>query len=816
MFERGGDGLLSIRDLAGNEEPFSDFKGLKRTRKVNGEKTISLAVLPTKANHHSFNMIEEETTITFDGDEYVIKKLQERSIGKTYIKQAEAVHKLYVDLINKQQPQIHNGSITFNNYMQMVFEDTGYTFVAIDNFPARSFQNLGNDNRLALLQKGLERFQAEFELVGTQVRFKKQIGNDTDFQFRFGHNIKTISKDIDTTNLATVIHGKGAEGIEAYYRSPNADIFGEIEAPPVEDERFTSEEGLLEEMKARLQDTPEVSITIDFADLRAAGYPYTVPNEGDRVWVIYEPMNDLLIETRIMEIEEEFDVNLNPIKTNVTLANYKKTFAGTRFDSVQKQLRNIVNDDGVIRYSVLDEAVRIATEALQSAQTELIFENGIIARDKNDPNRLVLFNSEGIGISSDGGQTFREAITSDGFVLTAGAIGRLAANNIQIGPETEFDTGYDPSTKETPIGAQQKADQAELNAKGYADDLDATIRDNLNITAPLPNSIALNSDGITAYAGGTDRFARLDYRGLYIHGGAIQIDGGLPDDQIESANKWNTQGTYINSQGIYTGQVSANQIVTGILDTENVLVRASQGTQSVQIDDTGLTTIDGNGNVRIHLGVRNIAGKGQSDPSTLRFFSGAGSTSASIGMNVNDHFIIGSDSTDVAMELRSGKNTINYAQQHRFVMEGEPRFLIFGNVPSQSTGNLNPSIYPDSPNWGFVGTPNAPFHRVYASEVNETSSLNLKTNVRGCSVALSYNVLENLNIKSYNIIRKSEDGEVVEPFKKYGVVAEESPKEILDESGQAVNLYSFISHVANVTKDLIKRMDQLEGGHANE
>lgn len=419
--------MLSVTDLKGNIEPFTHFQGLKRTRKVNGEKTIELTVLPTEKNAHAFNLIEEESIISALDDDYVIKKLNKQSRGKTHIKNVTAIHKFFVDLINKQQPKVHNGSITFNNYMNLVFEDTPYTFVAIDFFPARSFENLGNDNRLALLQKGLDRFQAEFELVGNQVRFYKQIGNETDFQFRYGHNIKAIKVDIDTTNLATRIRGTGDPelGIEAEYISPNSAIYGIIDAPPVNDERFKSEASLLEEMKRRLQDEPEVSITIDFVDLRAAGYPYAVPNEGDRVWLIYEPMDDLLIETRIMEIVEYFDANLNVIKTEVTLSNHKKSFAGTMFDNVRKQLREIVNDDGIIRYSALDEAVKIATEALHSAQTQLEFNNGLIAREKTDPNKLVVFNSAGIGISSDGGNTFQTAITGDGIVadvITAGTL----------------------------------------------------------------------------------------------------------------------------------------------------------------------------------------------------------------------------------------------------------------------------------------------------------------------------------------------------------------------------------------------------------
>lgn len=512
-------------------------KGFKRTRRVNGEKVIEFTAIPFEENKSTFDLIVEEASVNALGDKYIIKKLTEQSRGKTYIKNVTAIHKFFVDLINKQQPKIHNGSITFNNYMNLVFEDTPYTFVAIDHFPAREFENLGNDNRLALLQKGLDRFQAEFELVGNQVRFYKQIGNDTDFQFRYGHNIKAINVDIDTTNLATRIRGTGDHelGIEAEYTSPNSAIYGIIDAPPVNDERFKSEETLLEEMKRRLIDEPEISITVDFVDLRAAGYPYTVPNEGDRVWLIYEPMNDLLIETRIMEIVEYFkyDETIDEfvvIKTEVTLSNDKKTFAGTMFDNVRKQLREIVNDDGIIRYSALDEAVKIATEALHRAQTELIFENGIIARDKNNPNRLVLFNSEGIGISDDGGHTFREAITADGFVLTAGAIGRLSANHIQIGSGTEFEPNYDPSTKETPQGAQNKASAAENNAKSYADGKDSNLREDLRLAAPLPTSITMNNNGIRASAQGTNRYAQLDYRGMFIKGGAISIE--RPDGAV--------------------------------------------------------------------------------------------------------------------------------------------------------------------------------------------------------------------------------------------------------------------------------------------
>ena len=415
----------------GIEEILTDFKSLTRTRRLNGDKIISLTTFPTAKNKHAFDLLGEESTVTLDGENYIIKKHQKRTIGNTYFKQSEGVKDFFVKLINSQQPNIHNGSMTFAAACQFVLGGL-YTFNIIDSFTAQSFENFGNDNRLALFQKIVERYGAEFTVSNNVVTFRKMIGNDTDFQFRYGHNIKSIEENIDTSNLATVIRGKGANGITAYYRSPNADIFGEIDAPPVEDERFTTQESLLAEMKARLQDTPEISTTIDFVDLRASGYPYTVPNEGDRIFTIYEPMDNLLTELRIVEIAEVLDINLKPVDTKVTLSNYKKTFSKTMLSAVQKELRKITNEDGVIKYNVLDEAVKIATEAIKSAQTELSFENGIIARDKDNPNLLVAFNSGGVGISTDAGQTFRQAITSNGVVTDVLTAGQINTNNISI------------------------------------------------------------------------------------------------------------------------------------------------------------------------------------------------------------------------------------------------------------------------------------------------------------------------------------------------------------------------------------------------
>ncbi|ARC28106.1 hypothetical protein COM05_25810 [Bacillus toyonensis] len=435
--------LVTVTDLAGSTEILTGFPTITRVRRVNGEKGISFLLYPTEENTHSFPLVQEESKIEFDGEIYIVKHLAERTIGDKFYKRAECIHEFYVNMLNKQQYKVHNGSMTFRDAVDFVFEGTGYQTAIIDQFYAEDFQEFGKENRLALLKKILERYKAEISVRGNLASFKERIGEDTDFQFRYNYNIKTFERDTDTKPLATYIRGYGKDGLEREYTSPNVHKFGLNEADSIDDERYTTIEGLDKALKENLQDTPVVSMTIDFIDLRKAGYPYNVPNEGDRVLLIYEPM-DIDIETRIMEIEEVFNAKLEPIACRVTLANYKKSFGGTLFQTVQKAMSGVVNEDGKIKYNALDEGVKRASEAIKNAQTELTFENGILGVDPKNPNNLVAFTSAGIGISRDSGKTFKEALTYEGLVTSAGVVGQLEANNVRIGLGTFFEEGYDP------------------------------------------------------------------------------------------------------------------------------------------------------------------------------------------------------------------------------------------------------------------------------------------------------------------------------------------------------------------------------------
>ena len=435
--------MLPIKDINGNEEFITNIKGLTRKRKVNGEKVISFYVVPDKSNEHCYDMVDGESIVEFDGEEYVIKVVNEKSVGERTKKKVEAVHTFFNDMINKQQYKVRSGSMTFNAALTFVFEETGYSFVVQDSFLAESFENFGRSNRLSLFKTILERYGAEFYVNGKTVFLKREIGVKTDFQYRYAHNVKTIDKQINTRKLASFIRGFGGtpddDGnypIEEEYISPNIAKFDKLEAEAVYDERITTVEGMQKRLRETIIDEPQISITIDIVDLRAAGYNYHTASEGDYGFIIYEPMDDLNVEARIVEIEEEFDYNLDPIRTIVVLSNirHRVTDIMTRFSQTSKSFERLINGQSKLPYSVLDDAVKRATEMLLGSATELEYtNNGIVARSKTNPNHLVLVSAAGVGVSVDGGQTFRNAITAEGIVADLITVGTMLFDRIRGG-----------------------------------------------------------------------------------------------------------------------------------------------------------------------------------------------------------------------------------------------------------------------------------------------------------------------------------------------------------------------------------------------
>lgn len=420
--------MLPITNILGETFLLNGIPQVDRGKKVNGEKTISFRVFPTEENKHAFNSVENETKVEFENEKYIIKKVQGKNIGQTFYKTVEAVHVFFDDMINCFQYDLHSGSQTFFAAMTKVFEPTSsssnpYTFTIQDSFAAETFENFGRDNCLSLFQNAIARYEAEFEVVGNNVFIKRKIGADTGFQLRWKSNIKAIDKEVDTQGLSTYIKGFGGTPNEAgvypitrEYDS-NIEKFGLKVAQAVYDEATSTIEGMDARLRKELISEPQLSITVDIATVEGE-----VKNEGDTGFIIYEPM-DIKVAARVVEISETFeyiDLRWKAVKSNVTLSNFKNKLSDaiTRFGQTSKQVDRLFQGIEKLPYNVLPEAVRRASDAINNSFTEIQYPvtGGFLLQDPNNNNLMVRITSTGVGLSQDGGATYKTAMTGLGIV----------------------------------------------------------------------------------------------------------------------------------------------------------------------------------------------------------------------------------------------------------------------------------------------------------------------------------------------------------------------------------------------------------------
>lgn len=438
--------MLTITNIANETHNLTNVKTLVRKRVVNGERNIGFLVVPGHTNEHAWESVDTETTTTFRGDPYIFKDMGEASKGNRSLKKMEAIHTFFNTMINCFQYEVFSGSQTFFAALTRVFEPTPYDFSIVDTFYSERFENFGMDNCLALFEDVLERYGAEFKIIANRVYLQEEVGEQTNFQYRWKHNVKSIDKSVSTKGLSNVIRGYGGKAddngiypIEIEYRSPNEHLFPTMDyhAEPYFNENITTESGMLDALKKKLMDEPELSIKVDVTDL-------SIQNEGDRGFIIYEPMN-IVVSARVVELIETFEF-INKewvlVKREATLSNVKDKLSDVtaRFSQTSKRIDRLFDGKEGLPYNVLPEAMRIAAEAINNSLTEIQYPpgQGIILQDPNDPNLMIRLTSAGIGLSTDGGQNYRTAMTGAGVVTNELVAGIIRTNNIQIVGEKDL------------------------------------------------------------------------------------------------------------------------------------------------------------------------------------------------------------------------------------------------------------------------------------------------------------------------------------------------------------------------------------------
>src|SRR5699024_6023192 len=265
-------------------------------------------------------------------------------------------------------------------------------------------------------------------IIGNIVYLEDQIGKDTNHQYRHRLNASNIVQEVDANEMWTYAKAYGDYGdgggdedwqnakLTREYTSPLAKIIGIRHAPPIKNGNITTKAQMDAQLKTLVDESLKISITADIHDLTRQNYPIAQSQLGDRVFVIDERIS---LDEEVRIVNKSITRNWRGEVLDVNLTFGSEGLAKRHQSNLSTALKNVTDwltGKKTIPYTIVDEAIKNATQALKSAQTELKFENGIIAIDKNDPNKVVLFNSAGVGISSDGGNTFKNSITGEGVV----------------------------------------------------------------------------------------------------------------------------------------------------------------------------------------------------------------------------------------------------------------------------------------------------------------------------------------------------------------------------------------------------------------
>lgn len=411
--------MITFTDVENNE--YQAQCEIEKTDAVNGEKSLSGTIYfgqDVKAN------IAKGWTLSFLDEDYVVVTYTKNDKENTVA--FSAVQAFFYKMSKTGFYETWNGSHPFATYLDALFAGTGYTYDNTASVAAFEKQDWGMSDRLSLFNDIIDQASVEFSVEGTVVHVVPAMGSDLSTIVRKKFNLDTAEIQTDNTSFATYGRGYGAysnpddttsKRLEVEYKSPLYDYyypkFGAIEAVPVADERYTIADNLLTAVKEKVDKSWAISLTLNLVDLQSVGYKYAMANPGDYITVIDENLN-FSDKVRIIKVTSDYDIRGTRTKTEVECGSL--SFAEQQKTS-QSTLSNVAAGKIPVPNEWLTSQVQLATNSLLAARTQLSFtDQGIIAVDKSDSNKVVILNSAGLGVSTDGGQTFKSAVTADGVV----------------------------------------------------------------------------------------------------------------------------------------------------------------------------------------------------------------------------------------------------------------------------------------------------------------------------------------------------------------------------------------------------------------
>lgn len=449
---------MFIRDLEGNEY-FLDGV-IKHEDELNGDERIDMDIEYTDRNAEFLSKQQDLSMwiIIFENKEYRIISCNQTGYGDKFRVSVTGI--LYMlDWLNTHRIEERiDASLTPTNAFNIIFDNTPFKYVIVTPTNSERFEGIGEgETKLERLKTFIERYGYEFKIVDNIMYFYSQIGNDTNFEYRYKVNADDITKEVDASEMYTFVRGYGDYredgGTESEtdsdptkvaklkpgtmdnnpYISPLAKIIGIREGPSVRNANIKDPELLLKYMKKVVEESIKISFTANIHDMSNAGYDYQHAVKGDRVFLVDERIG-LDQEIRVVKIDREVNHLGQLLNIEVTFGsdNIADSYS-SNLNTAVKDIQDLLDGKKVLNYSVLPLRAKSMVKTIENTESELAFDsNGIHAIDKKNANNIVTMNSSGWMLSTDGGRTAKTALTAEGIVADAITTGSLNANLITV------------------------------------------------------------------------------------------------------------------------------------------------------------------------------------------------------------------------------------------------------------------------------------------------------------------------------------------------------------------------------------------------
>ncbi|ALI33174.1 phage tail protein [Weissella cibaria] len=311
---------------------------------VNGEKSLTGTIY---SNDEVLHQMERGWSVMFNGDWYYITYVAPTDGGNSITVEFDAVHEFFFKMSKSvAYGTLKDGSHTAKEYLDFVFNGSGYSYTLLSQVDAWEKQSFGDKNRLALFNDLISDMEMEFSIADSgRIMITSEIGQDLSTIVRKGFNLQELNLEYNVSDFVTYAKGFGAfidkddesKGrYEAEYTSPLASVYGKLEADPITDERYTKTASLQAALKKAVDSSYSISVGISLEELQNAGYDYESPVPGDYILAVDEQL-DFNQRIRIISVEEQYNIYGERISSNVeagSLSATKQKLDGSESNSV--------------------------------------------------------------------------------------------------------------------------------------------------------------------------------------------------------------------------------------------------------------------------------------------------------------------------------------------------------------------------------------------------------------------------------------------------------------------------------------------------